>query len=491
MKIKLFLANLILVSAINGMQPKPLSSLSTEEVINLLSTNAEYAEEFVTAVNKKYIPQAYLDLTIGKVINLLSSDFNYAKKFVSTIEKKTVPQAYQDLIKEKLYNKLYPTLLKIFQVSISLDHSDSVFSVAFSPDGTLALTVCRDKTARLWNLSDINRPIPVIRIDNVNAAAFTPNGKYIFTAGSTDATGILWDIETILWNISALKPIELGKMDLITSVAFSPDGRYILTATSNENDYTIAKLWNISDLNNITFIPLIGHTGSIRSVTFSPDGRYALTGSWDTTARLWNITNLNWEKPDLNVIPSIPLKRHVERINSVAFSPDGKYALTGSEDYTVKLWDISNINWSMPELNKITYVLLKDQDLLRSYVTSVAFSPNGKFILIGTDIKIAILLDLTNRNYVPLVGHKDWVFSVAFSPNGKLALTGSRDLTARLWSLDVNLGLKELIFIAQAQYFKTTEKSEINKLLSDPQFRPIFKSFSKKNQENIIREFFY
>ena len=67
-------------------------------------------------------------------------------------------------------------------------------------------------------------------------------------------------------------------------------------------------------------------------MAFSPDGRYALSGSWDKTLKLW----------DINTGKEIRTFRgHSSYVRSVAFSPDGRYALSGSWDETLKLWDIS------------------------------------------------------------------------------------------------------------------------------------------------------
>ena len=66
-----------------------------------------------------------------------------------------------------------------------------------------------------------------------------------------------------------------------------------------------------------TKLSLQGHTGYVRSVAFSPDGRYVLTGSWDNTARIWDLTNPTAEP--------VVLEGHTDGITSVAFSPDGRY----------------------------------------------------------------------------------------------------------------------------------------------------------------------
>jgi WD40 repeat protein len=88
-------------------------------------------------------------------------------------------------------------------------------------------------------------------------------------------------------------------------------------------------LLNIINSNNIQSYVLNGHDSVVTSVSFSPDGKYALTGSPDT-ARLW-------DTQDINTIQSYILNGRIGDVAPVVFSPDGKYVLTGSEDHTARL----------------------------------------------------------------------------------------------------------------------------------------------------------
>ncbi len=112
--------------------------------------------------------------------------------------------------------------------------------------------------------------------------------------------------------------------------------------------------------------------------------------------------------------------KHQLRINSIAFSPDGNSILIGSEDSTVYLVDLKGKK--IGEFNH------------SSSVSSVTFSPDGKTILTGSFDRTARLWDLKG-NKVAAFDHRRPVLSVAFSPDGKKILTSSDDGYARLWNL--------------------------------------------------------
>ena len=79
-------------------------------------------------------------------------------------------------------------------------------------------------------------------------------------------------------------------------------------------------------------VPQMGHTDAVWSVAFSPDGHLALSGSEDNTLRLWQV-DTGKELRSFN--------GHTGFVSAVAFSPDGRFALSGAWDDTVKLWDVA------------------------------------------------------------------------------------------------------------------------------------------------------
>ncbi len=159
---------------------------------------------------------------------------------------------------------------------------------------------------------------------------------------------------------------------------------------------------------------LVGHTDRVNSVAFSPDGKSALTGSSDNTARLWELGSGQ-------ILQTF--SGHTGPVNSVAFSPDGKTALTGGDDKTARLWDAANGH------------LLRTFSGHTDKVFAVAFSPDGKTVLTGSADATAILWDTqTGTQKVVLAGRNGNLnYSVAFSPDGKTVATAGENHTTQLW----------------------------------------------------------
>ncbi|MBI3248821.1 MAG: WD40 repeat domain-containing protein [Deltaproteobacteria bacterium] len=283
-------------------------------------------------------------------------------------------------------------------------HTDSVYSVAFSPDGRTLASGSHDKTICIWDVSQ-GQPQAILRdhVNSVRSVAFSLDGQTL-ASGSDDCTIRLWDVVR-----GQQRAVLKGHMHVVTSVAFSPNGR---TLASGSWDRTV-RLWDVAQGQQRAVLQ--GHTSGVTSVAFSPDGTTLASGSHDDTLRLWDVAR-GQERT--------VLKGHINDVNSVVFSPDEKTLASGSMDFIIRLWDV--VSGLQPAVCQGH----------AGRVTSVAFSPDGRTLASGGGDDTIRLWDVVRgQQRAVLKGHMHVVTSVAFSPNGRTLASGSMDETIMLWDL--------------------------------------------------------
>lgn len=157
----------------------------------------------------------------------------------------------------------------------------------------------------------------------------------------------------------------------------------------------------------------LGHSGPVNSVSYSPDGKFIVSGSDDNTVRIWDVATKK---------PIRTLAGHTSAVTSVDFSSDGVFIVSGSKDNTVRIWEFA------------TGILIRKIAKHSNSVNSVAFSPDGKTVASGSgDGTVRISEAITGRQIHTLDSYSYQVFSVAFSPDSSFIAGGCGDNMVKIW----------------------------------------------------------
>jgi guanine nucleotide-binding protein subunit beta-2-like 1 protein len=220
----------------------------------------------------------------------------------------------------------------------------------------------------------------------------------------------------------SFKGVLKGHSDWVTSIASPQEQSNVLLSSSRDKSVIV---WNLNQEDQPLGIcgtakkALKGHSHFVQDVVISSDGQFALSGSWDHTLRLW----------DLNVgTTARRFVGHSKDVHSVAFSADNRQIVSGSRDRTIKLWNT---------LGECKYTI--DENGHSESISCVRFSPNAAnpLIVSGGWDRVVKVWSLTNcKLKTNLHGHTGYVNSVTVSPDGSLCASGGKDGSAMLWELN-------------------------------------------------------
>jgi WD40 repeat protein len=307
---------------------------------------------------------------------------------------------------------------------------------------------------------------------NVNALAFSPDGKHLVVGGYHELT--LWDVAT-----AKLEKRLYTRAERAYGMVFLPDGKLAVAGgrPGQEGDVRIYDLSGMAKVENDVAIldgvndksvlqaVLLDTDDAVLAIALSKDGKKLASGGCDRLVRVWDLTP-GYDKPKLEQ----SIENHADWVFGVAFAPDGKHLLTASRDKTAKIWDLAA---------KESVATFPDH---QNGVYGVAITPDGKAgISVGEDgnvrywqatdagknigkqirttnhgkavFKIAHYDDPKNPMIATcsadgsvrlwngasgapmktLSGHTDWVYAVAISPDGKQVAAGSWNGEVRVW----------------------------------------------------------
>nr|WP_168487218.1 WD40 repeat domain-containing protein [Streptomyces sp. RLB1-33]QIY68216.1 hypothetical protein HEP84_01825 [Streptomyces sp. RLB1-33] len=334
------------------------------------------------------------------------------------------------------------------------DHTAGVTSTVSAPNGRVLATASTDDTVRLWNTTDPAHPTPLSLIkdfsNTVISLAFSPDSRTLATIANGERRVILWNLtEPTKPAVLTQLNFPLGAGSGVESVAFSPDGRTLATSTSTVvagGDHGV-RLWDISDpvhpqlRGQLIAAAASPGTFKFNTFAFSSDGQtLVLAGRYTSDkVQLWNVTDP--EHPTRSG-PSFP-----GGANLMALSPDGHTLATVAQTFTggapgdgeVKLWNITDHNHPTP--------LGPPLSGYNSRVTDIAFSPDGHTLATsGNGLR---LWDVSDPAHPAAIGQPFAVNaleldSLAFTPDSKTLAFGGADGTVRLWPLGTDQTIRQI-----------------------------------------------
>jgi len=209
-----------------------------------------------------------------------------------------------------------------------------------------------------------------------------------------------------------------GHNGWVTALATTPEQPDMVLSASRDKSIII---WNLTREEGSYGVPrrsLKGHSHFVQDVVISSDGQFALSGSWDSTLRLWDLNSGTTTRRFVG---------HTKDVLSVAFSADNRQIVSASRDKTIKLWNT---------LGECKFVIQEEGHT--EWVSCVRFSPNTQTPVIvsaGWD-KTVKVWNLTNcKLRTNLAGHTGYLNTVTVAPDGSLCASGGKEGTVMLWDL--------------------------------------------------------
>lgn len=309
-------------------------------------------------------------------------------------------------------------------------HTNIVWALAFSVDGTRLASGSQDHTVCLWDTRHVEASAETITLlhtltahtGGIGHLAFTPDGRLLATTGA-DSQICLWDSAT-----GRLLATLHGQGAGFNYLAFNATGTLLATGGKE----SIVWLWDVEAAlapHGLPREPLVarlsGPTQRIWALAFSPDGRYLASGSWDGDLCLWDFAALTaFPERRTQELSLRHLQGHTNTITSLVFRPDGRLIST-SEDRTLRVWDVPGGGQEIA------------RRVLQGYNSGVwytAVSFDGQLFAGGGGDRNVRLWALESGALVQMLhGHAQGVMAVALTPDGALLAAAYQDHKIRLW----------------------------------------------------------
>lgn len=308
----------------------------------------------------------------------------------------------------------------------NLDGKDQFFEqgkgnslTAIASDGKLAVSTSNDNILKIWDLKTgtvnnkfIEHTAPILSV------AIIQEWQRIISI-SNDNTLKVWNTA----NAELVCSLNIG--NAISNLAVSSDGSLAFTT-----DNSTIKVWDINNGKELYTLPketrflsklrAKKHTNSISQLAITPDNKYIISGSYDTNIIVWNLKSC---------LATNVFRGHFGAIQSIV--TNGKIVVSAesyskrSKDNLIQVWNLKN------------GIKLHTLPGHTESLTSLALSPNGKWIILGAgDGKIIVWDTQSGAEKFNLSGHTDRINAISVTANDSFIASVSDDYTLKIWDLN-------------------------------------------------------
>ncbi|NXH44226.1 RACK1 kinase, partial [Dicaeum eximium] len=249
-----------------------------------------------------------------------------------------------------------------------------------------------------------------------------------------------------------------GHNGWVTQIATTPQFPDMILSASRDKTIIMWKLTRDETNYGIPQRALRGHSHFVSDVVISSDGQFALSGSWDGTLRLWDLTTGTTTRRFVG---------HTKDVLSVAFSSDNRQIVSGSRDKTIKLWNTLGVckytvqvGWgglgALGWVWNLANCKLKTNHIGHTgYLNTVTVSPDGSLCASGGKDGQAMLWDLNEGKHLYTLDGGDVINALCFSPN-RYWLCAATGPSIKIWDLEGKIIVDEL----KQEVISTSSKAE-------------------------------